>query len=1035
MPGINRKKAMKTKRRKTADRSDKNKDELLISVCLIVRNEEKYIEQCLRSVKRVADEIVLVDTGSTDRTVEIARKFTDRIYFHPWQDSFSEARNHYLTYARGKWIFQIDVDEELVREDVPLVRPALADPDVDAVSVQIISYARQGQGKGVHCVERLFRNNGDIRYEGRVHNRLVGIKNPSLSKIRLRHYGYDLAGGESEKKFQRTEGLLKKDLEENPGNPYTHHYLSCSYLSREMYDRVVFHGHEALRLAAAAGNDDVLFLWTRYNLSLAHYRMKNLPAAREKARESLAVFPDHMDAHFMMIVIGFDDKNWEDVVNHGESYLRLIAALERDPARFGRLVCCSLNEAWNIHVLVGIAYDERGEAKKAEESFRQAEASAPEPFLPLRAVGIHYARKGRAALARHYLEKARSLDKNDATVHTLLTEIDNESATSKTTPTISACMIVKDEEAFLENCLRSIKGWVDEIIIVDTGSTDRTVEIAGRFTDKVHFHPWRNSFSEARNNAMSYATGDWILTIDADEELVAGSGERLRQAVREAGDADAIYANVISVYNAGRKTARHNSERLLKNNGVIRYEGRVHNRVAGVTRHSMSKIEMMHYGYNVEEKKAQEKFFRTVALLKAQIADNPGNPMPHHYLGTSYLARNMYRESLEESLLAIDLAERQGSREALYLTTHHNAALAFFYLQDLAGAREYSLRALKKLPDHLDSLYMMTLVAAENRQWEEVLAYGQHFLKIRDILDRHPEKAGVVLNSSLKEGGTVYMHMGHAHHALGNVPERDRHYREAVNLSGEKWRPLLQIGNFHTDRSGDLPLAGCYLDLARQEAPAEPSVWFMLAKWCNQKGDQEKERSCLTRLWELGAEDPAMLNRLAVLALAADDLETAERTLADLLKAMPDHCPGLVNLAALRRRQNDPDGAVAACERAIAVDPGIPGPWMHLGEIALSLGDLGNAATFFSRVLTLESKPVKALLHLSEVALRQNDIEGLVGWCNRLLIALDLPRERTIHSIDDLVAIVREIYYALSPAAELAAQAAKILALLPGQRH
>jgi len=59
---------------------------------------------------------------------------------------------------------------------------------------------------------------------------------------------------------------------------------------------------------------------------------------------------------------------------------------------------------------------------------------------------------------------------------------------------------------------------------------------------------------------------------------------------------------------------------------------------------------MMHYGYNVEEKKAQEKFFRTVALLKAQIADNPGNPMPHHYLGTSYLARGMYKESLEESL-------------------------------------------------------------------------------------------------------------------------------------------------------------------------------------------------------------------------------------------------------------------------------------------------------------------------------------------------------------------------------------------------
>jgi len=1026
---------MKKKLKKNDLRSKHNQDELLVSVCLIARNEEKYIEQCLRSVKRVADEIILVDTGSTDRTVELARKFTDRIYFHPWQDSFSEARNHYLTYARGKWIFQIDADEELFREDIPLIRPALADPDVDAIMVQIISYSQQGQGKGVHCVERIFRNNGVIRYEGRVHNRLIGINNPTLSRIRLHHYGYDLAGGESEKKFRRTEGLLKKDLEENPDNPYTHHCLSCSYLSREMYDRVVFHGREALRFAASTGNDDVAFLWTRYNVSLAQYRMKDSTAARETALESLARFPDHLDAHFMMIVIGFDNKNWGEVVNHGESYLRLSAALKRNPTRFGRLACCSLNEAWNIHVLVGIAYDELDEAKKAEESFRRAEASAPDPFPALRAVGIYYARKGRSAPARHYLEKARRRQADDETVRMLLADLDRQSSSSVPAPTISACMIVKNEEAFLENCLRSIKDWVDEIIVVDTGSTDKTVEIARRFTDKVYFHPWRDSFSEARNISMGYATGDWILTIDADEELVAGSGEYLRQAVREAGEADAIYANVISVYSGGRKTARHNSERLLKNNGNIRYEGRVHNRVAGVTRHGMSKVEMMHYGYNVEEKKAQEKFFRTVALLKAQIADNPGNPMPHHYLGTSYLARGMYKESLEESLKALDLAESKGVDDVLYLSTHHNAAMAFLSLHDLDGAREYSLRALKKYPDHLDSLYIMTQICGESGQWTELLNYGRRFLALREILELHPERAGVILNCSLREGGTVHMLMGHAHHTLGNAADRDRHYGAAVEQSGDKWRFLLQIGIFHTDRSGDLPLGRRYLDLARQEAPTEPALWFMLSKWCNLAGNLDEERSSLKRLWQLGTEDTELLNRLAALSLAADDPETAERALADLLKAEPDNYQGLVNQAVLKRRQNDLAGAVAACERAIAIDPGRPGPWMNLGEISLSLGDLDNAAAFFTRIITLEGPPIKALLYLCEVDLRRSDIEGFIHWCNRLLAALDLPRERTIHTLDDLVAIVQEIHTAFPPSEEFAAQTARILSLLPVQRH
>src|SRR4030066_756382 len=86
-------------------------------------------------------------------------------------------------------------------------------------------------------------------------------------------------------------------------------------------------------------------------------------------------------------------------------------------------------------------------------------------------------------------------------------------------PTISACMIVKNEEKFLAQCLKSIKDAVDEIIIVDTGSTDNTVEIAQSFGAKVYHHPWRNSFSEARNHSLSYATCDWILQIDADEAL------------------------------------------------------------------------------------------------------------------------------------------------------------------------------------------------------------------------------------------------------------------------------------------------------------------------------------------------------------------------------------------------------------------------------------------------------------------------------------------------------------------------------------
>ena len=79
---------------------------------------------------------------------------------------------------------------------------------------------------------------------------------------------------------------------------------------------------------------------------------------------------------------------------------------------------------------------------------------------------------------------------------------------------LSVCMIVKNEELFLESCLRSVQGLADEIVIVDTGSTDRTKEIALQFTSKVYDFQWCDDFAAARNESLKYATGDWSLVLN-----------------------------------------------------------------------------------------------------------------------------------------------------------------------------------------------------------------------------------------------------------------------------------------------------------------------------------------------------------------------------------------------------------------------------------------------------------------------------------------------------------------------------------------
>ncbi len=343
-----------------------------ISVCMIVRNEEKFLENCLNSIKAVADEIIIVDTGSTDHTVEIAHSFTDKIYFHPWQDSFSEARNHYLDYATGEWIFQIDADEELVQEDIPNLLKALDDKGIDAIMVQIISKFQQGKSEAVHSVERIFRNNGIIHYEGRVHNRVVGMANAKVYPVRFIHYGYDLDQGQSEKKFDRTVSLLKMDLEDDPHNPITYHYLSCSYLSRGMYPQALEASLNAIRLADTRNDRNLIYLWSHYNAAMSYYRLQDLEKAKEISLTALKKYTKHIDSHFVLILVYFDQKYWSELIDHGIEYIRLINLLKTSPVIFDNLVTCSLNEEWNMHVLIGIGYFELGQIDNASDSFERA---------------------------------------------------------------------------------------------------------------------------------------------------------------------------------------------------------------------------------------------------------------------------------------------------------------------------------------------------------------------------------------------------------------------------------------------------------------------------------------------------------------------------------------------------------------------------------------------------------------------------------------------------------------------------------------
>ena len=201
--------------------------------------------------------------------------------------------------------------------------------------------------------------------------------------------------------------------------------------------------------------------------------------------------------------------------------------------------------------------------------------------------------------------------------------------------TISVVMIVKNEEKMLARCLESVKE-ADSIVIVDTGSEDKTVEIAKKYTDKIFHFKWCDSFCKARNFAKSKATGDWILSIDADEYL-NNSFEEVRKVVENT-DKDLLNVDVTS-----EKGSTHDFPRLFKNTKDIEWRGDIHNYLnKHPTQHSGLEII---YGYSPAHKADPDRALR---ILTKTVKENKDCVREKYYLAREYFYRRKWQECIDK---------------------------------------------------------------------------------------------------------------------------------------------------------------------------------------------------------------------------------------------------------------------------------------------------------------------------------------------------------------------------------------------------
>jgi len=216
-----------------------------VSLCMIVKDEEAMLPDCLASVRDVVDEIVVVDTGSSDRTVEIARTHGARVDRFAWNDSFSDARNHSLALCEREWALLLDADERLMPEDIQKLRDLTASSDADGAHFKVLNYLGDSPGHQytLHNALRLLRNSGEYRFAGDIHEQIVRADGApvtghfALTDIRLVHLGYLDGVTALKDKRSRNLALLERALQEKPDDPFTLFNLGNEYMAAKAYEK------------------------------------------------------------------------------------------------------------------------------------------------------------------------------------------------------------------------------------------------------------------------------------------------------------------------------------------------------------------------------------------------------------------------------------------------------------------------------------------------------------------------------------------------------------------------------------------------------------------------------------------------------------------------------------------------------------------------------------------------------------------------------------------------------------------------------
>ncbi|WP_270642033.1 glycosyltransferase [Paraclostridium sordellii] len=228
---------------------------MLLSIVMMVKNEERYLDKTLESLKplmrEIDSELIILDTGSEDSTVEIAKKYTDKIFFANWNNDFGQMRNISISHASGEWILILDADEQLTNYDKlkEFFNSNLCEKYNSATITLKNIFSEDEERYSVDPLLRLFKNYNGFRYEGAIHEQPI-FKSPTYNDIaRFNHYGYLFEDEEVRQlKESRNKAILLREIEKNPNNPYINYQLGKQYIISKNYEDALFYMEKGYKI-------------------------------------------------------------------------------------------------------------------------------------------------------------------------------------------------------------------------------------------------------------------------------------------------------------------------------------------------------------------------------------------------------------------------------------------------------------------------------------------------------------------------------------------------------------------------------------------------------------------------------------------------------------------------------------------------------------------------------------------------------------------------------------------------------------------